>query len=150
MTTFDADVQCAILKAIESKANRTAAALERVVALQERILCNKEHAARSRRKEHEMRAKKDKKISLRIRFNHTRFGGDLVKAIKTWAWETQRVDLDYDAKCDGEDPDDFETLANYWAYDQLKDFIEWLFERHYDTRLVDMNKLVAKGAGDGK
>lgn len=45
MTMFDAEVQCAILQEIENQANRTAAALERVVALQERILCNKEHAA---------------------------------------------------------------------------------------------------------
>ena len=51
MTMFDAEVQCAILQEIENQENRTAAALERVVALQERILCNKEHAAQSRRKE---------------------------------------------------------------------------------------------------
>lgn len=54
MTTFDAEVQCAILQAIENQTNRTAAALERVVALQERILCNKKRAAQSRGKEPEM------------------------------------------------------------------------------------------------
>lgn len=95
-----------------------------------------------------MRTKKDKKISLRIRFNHARFGGDLIKAIKTWAWEDQHYDLDYEAKSDGEDPNDFETLANYWAYDQLKEFIEWLFERHYEDGLTDMRKLTAEGAKD--
>lgn len=28
---------------------------------------------------------------------------------------------------DGEDPNDLESIYDYWAYDQLTEFIEWLF-----------------------
>lgn len=60
-------------------------------------------------------------------FNHERFGGDLVKALHAWSWEDQRFDIEAAIGNDGEDPNDLETIYGYWAYDQLTEFIEWMF-----------------------
>lgn len=66
---------------------------------------------------------------MKSKYNHTRFKGDLVKALHTWAKEDQDCDLKYEMEQNEDDPNKVGDILDYWAYDQLVEFIEWLFKK---------------------
>lgn len=74
--------------------------------------------------------KSEKEVAqTRPKFNHERFGGDLIKALHTWASEDQNCDLKHEMEQNEDDPNSLGAILDYWAYDQLVEFIEWLFKK---------------------
>lgn len=66
---------------------------------------------------------------MRPKYNHSRFRGDLVKALHAWSQEDQNFDIKSDIEANGEDPNSLVAILDYWTCGQLVEFIEWLFER---------------------
>lgn len=63
------------------------------------------------------------------KYNLYRFGDNLVEALHAWASEDQNCDLKHEMEQNGDDPNSLAAILDYWAYDQLVEFIEWLFKR---------------------